>query len=177
MGVLCLSLGLLQAQAQFSDVEVKAAYLSHFGEYMSLSADVSGTKPASFDICVVGDDPIGPALAHIAVDEQLGGRPVRILLNKNAADARSCSIAYISASEGTRTERDLAALAGDDALTVSDAPAFLEHGGMIQFVLQENRVRFLVNLDAVYRTHVRLSAFLLRVAAMVRGKSQPGVAP
>ena len=65
---------------------------------------------------------------------------------------------------------DLAILTGSNALTVSDAPDFLDRGGMIQFVLMSDRVRFDVNLDAVNRSHLVLSSELLRVAAAVKGK-------
>jgi hypothetical protein len=55
-------------------------------------------------------------------------------------------------------------------LTVSDAADFLKYGGMIQFVEEDNRVRFAVNLNAVNRTHIVLSSELLRVASSVTGK-------
>jgi len=62
-------------------------------------------------------------------------------------------------------------------LTVSDAPDFLKYGGMIQFVSEDNRVRFAVNLDAVNRTHIVLSSELLRVASSVTGGPQQEARP
>jgi hypothetical protein len=67
-------------------------------------------------------------------------------------------------------QADLAALGKVDVLTVSDAPDFLKEGGMVQFVVVDNHVRFAVNLDAVNRTHLVLSSELLRVASAVTGK-------
>jgi hypothetical protein len=46
---------------------------------------------------------------------------------------------------------------------------FLKRGGMIQFVIEEDHVRFAVNLEAVGRTHLVLSSELLRVASWVVG--------
>jgi hypothetical protein len=59
-------------------------------------------------------------------------------------------------------------------LTVGDAPDFLERGGMIQFVLVANRVRFEVNLDAAREAGLQLSAELLKVAAKVVAQNPPG---
>jgi len=84
---------------------------------------------------------------------------------------------YISAAEDTHMKSDLDELRGQAILTVSDAADFLEHGGMIQFVIVANHVRFAVNLDAVRSAQLTLSSELLRVAISVRGKAQAEVRP
>jgi hypothetical protein len=66
-------------------------------------------------------------------------------------------------------DKDLAALAGSNALTVSNAPDFAQHGGMIEFKIVNNRVRFIVNLDAANKAKVTLSSELLKVAMSVTG--------
>jgi hypothetical protein len=47
-------------------------------------------------------------------------------------------------------------------------PGFAEKGGMIQFRLAGDRVRFDVNLDASERAGLALSSDLLKVATNVR---------
>ena len=87
----------------------------------------------------------------------------------------ACQIVYIGTSELPRLGKDLEALKDKPVLTVSALPTFLEHGGMIQFVLEENRVRFAVNLAAAERAHLTLSAELLKVALYVNSRpSQEG---
>jgi hypothetical protein len=71
----------------------------------------------------------------------------------------------------------LAASAGKPVLTVSDIPGFLDRGGMIQFLVQDNRVRFSVNLRPVARSSISLSSELLKVAVAVNGRSSGGGAP
>ena len=53
-------------------------------------------------------------LDGLTANEQLDGKPVRVLRLKTAAEARACAIAYISASEGTRAKNDLDALRGQN---------------------------------------------------------------
>jgi hypothetical protein len=48
---------------------------------------------------------------------------------------------------------------------------------MIQFVLQENRIRFQVNLTSAERCHLTLSAELLKVAVLVNSNPSPGGQP
>jgi YfiR/HmsC-like len=158
----------LLAQARPSADEMKAAYLFNFGKFVSQPA--TSPQPADFDICVLGHDPILPVLERLTLHEHIDDRPVRIKQYDKAADARACAIVYLGASEASRIDQDLAALQGADVLTVGELPQFLEHGGMLQFLLQGNRIRFAVNLNAVGRSNLHLSSELLRVAASVSGR-------
>lgn len=155
-------------QAHPSDYDVKAAYLLNFGKFIRISPPAAAR--GTFDVCVVGTDPIGRELDSLAAGEKIDGRPVRIQRMREAAEARSCDIAYLSSTDTGRLDSELDALRNSDVLTVGDNPEFLEHGGMIQFVVIEQRVRFSVNLNAVHRTHLVLSSELLRVAYSITGK-------
>jgi len=48
-------------------------------------------------------------------------------------------------------------------------PEFSRHGGMVQFVVDSNRVRFEVNLTCAERAGLTLSSQLLKVAIRVEG--------
>jgi hypothetical protein len=172
---LLLLAGRAVTQPPVSDADVKAAYLFNFGKFMR----VAGPQPqnATFDICILGRDPIGGALDQVAANGTINSHPVRVRRLGDATQARVCQIVFISPYEGERMREDLAILSGAGALTVSDVPDFLDLGGMIEFVLEGEHVRFKVNLSAVDRAHLVLSSELLRVAESVEGKPQPAVRP
>jgi hypothetical protein len=155
-------------EAKPTEFDVKAAYLFNFGKFIRVTQNGNPAR-ATFDICIVGSDSMGHTLDAVTDKEEIDHRGVHVRRVKDATEARSCDIAYISAGEGERIESDIAELRGADVLTVSDAPRFLARGGMIQFVLVANHVRFAVNLDAVKHTHLVLSSELLRVAVSVSG--------
>lgn len=158
-----------------TEYDVKAAYLLDFGKFVRHS-DAHVPRPA-FDICILGHDPIGRTIDDLAANETVDRLPVHIRRLADVSQVRNCDIAYISTSESDHMREDLAILAGTDVLTVSDASDFLSHGGMVQFVLIANHVRFAINLNAVSRAHLVLSSELLRVASSVTGKPQPGETP
>jgi hypothetical protein len=89
-------------------------------------------------------------------------------------DAVNCRVLYISLSEDSRLKELLAALDKAGVLTVSDIPQFSQRGGMIQFVVVGNKIRFEVNLTSAQDAGLTLSSDLLKVAAAVRKTSQPG---
>ncbi len=170
-----LSSSLLSGQSKPTEYTVKAAYLLNFGKFMRISPGSQAARN-DFNICVVGEDPFGRALDDITAGEVIDGRPVRVVRlekpNFDKPESQKCSIAYLGRSEDKHMEQDLAAFHDSDTLTVSDTPEFLKRGGMIQFVLVSDHVRFSVNLDPVKRTHLVLSSELLRVAASVSGNRQ-----
>lgn len=176
--IACFAITLfVHAQGQISEYAVKAAYLFNFGKFLRFSPSPLVQSRPAFDICVVGEDPMGRTLDELTANEQLDGKPVRVLRFRSALDAGGCAIAYISAAEGDRIGNDLAALRGHETLTVSDSSDFLRRGGMIQFVNIENHVRFAVNLSAVQSARISLSSELLKVAISVKDEGSPEVRP
>lgn len=162
------------AQARPSEYDVKAAYLFNFGKFVRNAGGVPAARGPNFDICILGRDPIGHSLDQIVAGETIEGRPVQVRRISDPSRGRTCAIVFISPYEGDNLREDLAILDGADVLTVSDAPDFLEQGGMIQFVTEGDHVRFEVDLNAVDRTHLVLSSELLRVAVAVKGKPPGG---
>ena len=122
----------------------------------------------SFNICVLGEDPFGPTLGTILADETIAGKNVVAKRIPTPQEALNCRVLFISSSESSRLKEILATLGGASVLTVSDLPEFTEHGGMVQFLLVEDRVRFEVNLAAAQRAGLTLSSDLLKVATTVR---------
>lgn len=52
-------------------------------------------------------------------------------------------------------------------LTVGDSEHFAEEGGMIGFFLEDNKVRFEINLGAAEQAKLKISARLLALAKTV----------
>ncbi len=86
----------------------------------------------------------------------------------------SCHILFISSSEESQLKEILATLDKTSVLTVSDISQFTRRGGMIQFVVAANKVRFEVNVTSAERTGLILSSQLLKVAINVRRGSPAG---
>lgn len=64
----------------------------------------------------------------------------------------------------------LSSLRGSSVITVADMEGFLDAGGMIQFLNENDRVRFAINVDASSRAKLKLSSKLLSLAKVVGGE-------
>ena len=152
-----------------TDFQVKAAYLSDLGRFV----ETWGTRPKpspdeSFDLCVLGQDPFGASLDTAVLGEKIGGSPLAAKRIARPQDALGCRVLFIGSSEGGQLSAVMAALGTAPVLTVADIPDFIKQGGMIQFVLDGDKVKFEINIASARRAGLKLSSDLLKVARMVR---------
>jgi len=150
-----------------TEYDVKAAYLYNFGKFVQWPSD-RRRAAGSFDLCVVGRDPFGPALDRVVTGATIGGRPVQARRLAAPAEAARCHVVFVGAPDERQAAALLAAVGQSDVLTVGDSPRFLDLGGMIRFVVDGARVRFEVNLTRARAAGLTLSSDLLRVATAVR---------
>jgi hypothetical protein len=156
-------------QPKPEEYQVKAVYLYNFGRFVEWPANLPPQE--TFDICVMGRDPFGSFLDATLAGESINSRKLAAKRIGSGRDAANCKILFISASENGRIKDILAAVEKTAVLTVSDMPGFTSNGGMIQFVLRDNKVRFEVNLTATDKAGLTLSSQLLKVATDVRKES------
>ena len=161
-------------QQRPSAYQVEAAYLYNFSRFVEWPAKGSSLQNSPFTICVLGDDPFGHALDATLAGETIGNQKVTARRISNPQMSGDCQILFISSSEANRLNKIMEALNKNAVLTVSDIPQFSQRQGMIQFVMEENRIRFEVNLTATQRAGLTLSSELLKVATAVRKSPQPG---
>jgi hypothetical protein len=160
--------GLLAQDRKPTAYDVKAAYLYSFGRFVEWPARGDKASSSSFSVCVLGQDPFGSTLDATLAHQRIAGKDVVAKRIAAAEDAVDCQILFISSSEKSRLEKILAVLDKFPVLTVGDLPQFSERGGMIQFLLDSNRVRFEVNLRAVQNAGLNPSSELLKVAMAIR---------
>ncbi len=169
VGIFLIALS-LPAQP-LSEYDVEAAYLYNFGKFVHWPAESANRNP-TFDICILGQDPFGGTLDKLIVNDKMDGRPIRKRVISRTIEADGCAIVYISDSESENMGRIISVLGTQGELLVSGLPNFLREGGMIQFVVDGDRVRFAVNLDPATKNHLVFSSQLLKVAESVVGKPQ-----
>jgi hypothetical protein len=123
---------------------------------------------------VLGDDPFGPVLNATIADETIDGKTVVAKRISAPQQAANCRILFISSSEDRQLKEILIALAKASVLTVSDMPQFARRGGMVQLILDGNKVRFEVNLSSAERAGLIFSSQLLKLAVSIRKSPQAG---
>jgi len=144
------------------EYEIKAAYLYNFIKYVDW--------PSSGDtitIGVLGGNPFGTALAPLD-GKIVKGRRLLIKEVASLRDAQKCQIIFVSSSEKSRLQEIFENLKSARVLTVGETQGFASSGGIINFVEENNKVRFEINADAARRTGLNISSELLKLAKLVK---------
>src|SRR5437667_10716183 len=82
--------GMAAEDSKPSEYQVKAAYLYNFGRFVEWPSKSASAKGNSFTICVLGQDPFGPALDATLAHETIDGANVVAKRVPRAQDAGSC---------------------------------------------------------------------------------------
>jgi hypothetical protein len=151
------------------EYQVKAAFLFNFARFVEWppNASVGATDPVDF--CVLGDDPFGDALDRAVAGKTLNERTMAVRRGRKVQELNGCDVLFISTSEKSRLAEILGALRSVHVLTVGESEDFAAQGGDVQFTLEDNHVRFIINVDATDRAGLKVSSKLLGLAHVVHG--------
>ena len=145
-----------------NEAELKAAFIYRIVLFVEWPA-ASLPAATSFQICLQGSDPAWIAAFETLQDKKVQGRALAPLRRvARGDDLRGCQVLFVPEREH---RKPVAALPG--LLTIGEAEAFAEAGGVVGFVRQGAQLRFDINRDAAAQAQLRLSAELLKVARSV----------
>ena len=160
----CLSAG---AGPALTENQIKAGFLFNFTRFVDWPAEAFPAVDSPIVLGIVGEDSFGDLLTQAAAGKTVNGRTVLVQRFKEEQNFRACNILFISASEDKLMARIFERLKGSSVLTVGETSGFAQSGGIINFVVEDNRVRLEINLDAAARAGVKISAKVIGVARIV----------
>jgi hypothetical protein len=170
--VVALIIGILGINLSLSapTSEVQSLTIAFLYNFMKLSEWPTETTGNTLTLCVTEDREFGQEL------DTIDGKPIqdktiavkRLVLGDNPNE---CQLLFLPSEEKPiRLQEWLRLAATKPILTVSDMPGFLDQGGMINLVSEDNRLQFEVNLLLVEKTGITLSSQMLQIARLVRNK-------
>jgi hypothetical protein len=161
-----------KGQSNEEEYRVKAAFLFHFAQLVDWPG---GTLPGTDDsllLCTLGEDPFQGALEGTVAGKAIGNRIIRVRHLGQPQDMQACQIVFLGKAQSKRIPALVADLHNAPVLTVGETAGFLDAGGMICFLLEENKVRFEINLDAAESAKLKIGSRLLLLAQNVVKESQ-----
>lgn len=141
-----------------NEYQLKTAYLFHFAELTEWPA------ASRVNICVRGSSPIRKFLP-ILNGQKIADKSVQVTLD-DAVKLDDCQMLFVG-DDDSLSPALLEQVRSRHVLLVGDREAFARQGGMIEFTLRENKLKLVVNLNAVRRADLKLSSKLLRMAEIL----------
>ena len=175
--VILPSLG-LQAHAQDSSVSseylIKAGFIYNFANLVQWPATAFAQPDSPIVIGILGEDPFGTVLDRVLAGKRVNGRVFLVKRLKSVADLKECHILFVSSSEIAHLAEAIHSVKGMPILTIGEIAGFAKRGGIINLVLEDNKVHFEVNVEAAKEADLIISSRLLALARIVQDPAADG---
>ena len=148
---------------------IKAAYIYNFAMFVEWPNDSFRHESSPIVIGIVGTDPFGSAIDQTARNKRIDKRPLIIKRLQWGQEFRDCHILFVSSSDTPRLGDVVHQLRNSPILLVTESTGLSKHGSIINFVVEDNRVRYEVDLGAARRAHLSVSSKLLNLAKVTKG--------
>jgi len=163
---------------QTQEYKIKAAFLYNFIKFVDWP-DEKPTNEKTITIGIIGKNPFGKAFESVK-DKQVKDKKVIIkqfqsleeskLSNNQIEALRRCHVLFVCHSEKQQIRKIISTVKDHSVLTIADMPDFLESGGMIYFLKEDEKIRFEINNTAAKQERLKIRSKLLRLAKRVIGE-------
>ena len=168
-----LSLAILHAPLSIAQSEreieyrFKAVYILNFFQFVEWPDSSFENDRSPIVLAVLGDDPFGKILDETVQSEKVGSHPIIVKRFHVLNELGSCHAIFISSSEKGSVQTILKHVDDRPILTISDIDDFGDRGGDIGFYLENNKIRFAINMQALKQSDLKVSSKLLRLAKVI----------
>lgn len=150
-------------QTEAEEYNLKAVFIYNFTKYVTWETTPTGGE---FTIGILGSSPIISPLNEIAKTKMVNNKRIIIRRFRNPADITFTNILFIPRNESYSIGSLLAKIPSG-TLTVSEEDGMAIDGTAINFVIDNNKLKFEANLNAIASSGLKVSAELLQHAIIV----------
>lgn len=143
--------------------QIKAVYLTHFAELARWPEKFK--QDTTFTICLHDQPLLVPfleELSHTLIDK----KQLKLVQIESLKSQNNCRIIYFNNTDFIESEQKLSVLY-PGILLVGNSREFIENGGSISFVLEDNKIKLIINLGQIRLSGLDISSKLLRIAEVI----------
>jgi hypothetical protein len=164
VALLCLQ---SPAPAEYSEYEVKAAFLYKIISFVQWPEDAKPQKDAPYVIAILGEDPFKSALDDVVKSKTIDGHPITIKRSKEIDELGMCHLLFLPASESGRMTDVKQWAKGKNVLTVGEADNSAKQGLIVSLIKRDDRIRLEINVGAAREASLKINSHLLELAQIV----------
>jgi len=156
-----------------SEYAVKAAIIFKIAKFVSWPEHTFSGKNEPLSVCIRKDDPIAVAMSALS-GKPIHGRALTVrYFDDSLKISNDCQILFLSSAHPEIQPALLDLAVGRPILTIGDSDQFLGQGGIIGLEIEQNRIRFAINIAASESAGLDISAQLLQLAKIANGNREP----
>lgn len=176
----------LEAQTESTsnqEYRIKAAFLYNFINFVDWPKEKVTDSNELITIGIIGRDPFGKVFEPLK-NKQAKDKKVLIRRFKGLEESikssdqieaiRKCHLLFVCRSEKQQLRKIINIVKGHNVLTVGDMNDLLESGGIVNFVIEDQKVCFEINNNAAKQAKLNIRSKLLRLAKKVIDEETSG---
>lgn len=163
---------------------IKAGFIYNFANLVQWPSSSFAQPDSPIVIVILGEDHFGTTLDRALDGKKVNARSFVIKraksiseLQKTLGPQKDCQILYVSSSEMPHLSDAIQMLKGVPVLTIGETPGFARNGGIINLILEDNKVRFEVNVAAAKEADLNISSRLLALARIIQSPASDSRRP
>jgi hypothetical protein len=173
-----------QNTAGSAEYLIKAGFIYNFANLVQWPSSSFAQADSPIVIVILGEDHFGTTLDRALDGKKVNARSFVIKRAKSISELqrtlgpqKDCQILYVSSSEMPHLSDAIQMLKGVPVLTIGETPGFARNGGIINLILEDNKVRFEVNVAAAKDADLNISSRLLALARIIQTPASDGRRP
>ena len=148
--------------------QIKSAFIYNFAKFVYWPDE---SNDSTLTLYVIGEASFYAALDTIE-GKIIRGKTLQIKHIKSLRNIKDCDMLFITSAEKDNLENLINPIRGSSILTIGDTKGFAERGVMINLYIEEERVRFEINVEAASQAGLEISSQLLKLAKIVTSNSK-----
>ena len=154
--------------AQVDEYLMKVGFIERFTRFVEWPQGINtpdSTTP--FVISVFGENPFNDKLDQFFETTEIKNRKVEIRYISELEEIQDSRVLFITNSKQKQLSEILILTEDKPVLTVSDTEGFGKKGVRINFYIEQNKIRFEINKEAIQKGGLQISYLLLNIAKII----------
>lgn len=144
--------------------EVKAAFTFNFAKFVEFPSNTFSKADDPIVVGVFEAPQIADILEKLVKGKTANGRRLEIKQFTKVSQCSSCQILFVGSSGNGRVSEVLEKVKNTGVLTVGESDGFARRGGVIGFIVDNNKIGFEISTTAAKREALKISSKLLSLA-------------
>ncbi len=154
-----------------AEYPVKLGFIYHFIRFTQWPPETFETPESPITFCVAATHPEAATLFSLQ-GRKVKGRRIDVQRYAGEADATACQVLFIASGDQAFVQPILDGIQGRQVLSIGEVREFTRMGGVINFFVEQDQLRFEVNLDAAESAGLKFSSQLLMSADIVKKRKE-----
>jgi len=153
-----------------TEAELKAFFLLNFTRFTEWPESAFASGADEFRIGVLGSESALEPIQRKLAGKSVGKRSLKFIRASTPGELKSCALVFVSDGERAQIPAALSEFRGRPILTVGESEGFAESGGILNFYVEDNKVKYEINPDALGRAQLKATKLIVAAPKKVKDR-------